>query len=293
MPSKSEIECWVCGENSIPFEKSKSLDRLDLSPDRFKISDSEYGKSLPRYRCVACSFIQCDTPIDMVAFYQAMSDEEYDQGEAARQRQFEDLIGTFKIARGSKWLDVGCGTGILVEIANKMGYRAIGIDPSVALIEIGLAKDRPIFCATLENFSLGDELFDVISLIDVIEHVDNPIAVMKLVSKYLKPNGFVCLSTPDVSSVFARVLKMKWWHVRVAHIGYFDKKTLGMTFRKSGFETLNWCRPNWYFDSNYFVSRLSKYLPFIPKKLLKTLLRGQMIRINLRDSWAVVGQKSA
>jgi 2-polyprenyl-3-methyl-5-hydroxy-6-metoxy-1,4-benzoquinol methylase len=229
----------------------------------------------------------------MVSFYQDMSDDEYDQGEVARQRQFEDLIRTFKIAKGSKWLDVGCGTGALVEMANKMGYKAIGIDPSIALIEKGLAKDRPIFCATLENFSLGDELFEVISLIDVIEHVDNPIAIMNLVSKHLKPNGFVCLSTPDVSSIFARVLKMKWWHVRVAHIGYFDKKTLSLMFGKSGFETLKLFRPNWYFDSNYFVDRLSKYLPFIPKKLLKTLLRDRVIRINLRDSWAVVGQKSA
>jgi 2-polyprenyl-3-methyl-5-hydroxy-6-metoxy-1,4-benzoquinol methylase len=293
MPSKSEIKCWVCGENSIPFENSKSLDHIDLGPDKFKISDSEYGKSLPRYRCIACSFIQCDTPIDMVSFYQAMSDDEYDQGEVARQRQFEDLIRTFKIAKGSKWLDVGCGTGALVEMANKMEYRAIGIDPSIALIEKGLAKGRPISCATLENFSLGDELFDVISLIDVIEHVNNPIAIMSLVSKHLKPNGFVCLSTPDASSIFARALKMKWWHVRVAHIGYFDKKTLSLTFRKNGFEILRLFRPNWYFDSNYFVDRLSKYLPFIPKKLLKTLLRDRVIRINLRDSWAVVGQKSA
>ncbi len=293
MQINPEIRCWICGEISIPIEKSNSLQFEELSSDQFKISDSEYGKSLPRYRCISCSFIQCDTPADMVSFYQTMNDDEYDLGENSRQRQFEDLLQKSEIKGSLKWLDVGCGTGMLVEIANKLGHQAIGIDPSVALIEKGVEKGRTVFCATLENYSPIDELFDVISLIDVIEHVDDPLLLIRLANQHLKPGGLVLLSTPDSSSLFARALKSRWWHVRVAHIGYFNKKTLQMTLEENGFVPLKWFRPNWYFESAYFAARLSKYLPIIPKNLMSRLLRNRLIRINLHDSWAIVSQKNA
>ena len=70
--------------------------------------------------------------------------------------------------------------------------------------------------------------FDIISLVDVIEHVNTPADLLQHIHAALAPDGVFILVTPDVKSLAARILGYKWWHYRFAHIGYFNKKNLSM-----------------------------------------------------------------
>jgi 2-polyprenyl-6-hydroxyphenyl methylase/3-demethylubiquinone-9 3-methyltransferase len=99
-----------------------------------------------------------------------------------------------------KWLDVGCGGGLLCEPLTKLGANITGIDPCIELIEA--AKDH----AKTESLSidyLSQELhehplentYDVISCLELLEHVDKPEDLLRLCHPLLKKNGTLFLST--------------------------------------------------------------------------------------------------
>ena len=101
---------------------------------------------------------------------------------------------------GKKWLDVGCGGGLLCEAVKKIGGEITGIDPCVELIEIAKKhaetesltidyRSEELHAHCLEN------TYDVISCMELLEHVDKPENLLQLCRPLLKPNGTLFLST--------------------------------------------------------------------------------------------------
>ncbi|MGC9330006.1 MAG: class I SAM-dependent methyltransferase, partial [Candidatus Hinthialibacter sp.] len=96
-----------------------------------------------------------------------------------------------------RWLDIGCAYGRLIQQAAKFNVEAYGIDIS----SYALRQDPSI----RENLAQGladqppfrEQSFDVVSLFDLIEHVENPSAVLEAVEFILKPDGICFFSTPD------------------------------------------------------------------------------------------------
>ena len=64
--------------------------------------------------------------------------------------------------------------------------------------------------------------FSALTVIDVIEHVADPVALMKECASVMKDDGCRIVVTPDVGSVAASFFGSGWWHYRAAHIGYFE-----------------------------------------------------------------------
>ena len=103
---------------------------------------------------------------------------------------------------GKSALDVGCGAGLLAEPLARLGAAVTGLDASPELIAVardhaaarGLAIDyRPGDLAELEG------QFDLITCMEVIEHVANPAAFVKGLAQSLAPEGLLILSTPNAT----------------------------------------------------------------------------------------------
>jgi 2-polyprenyl-3-methyl-5-hydroxy-6-metoxy-1,4-benzoquinol methylase len=150
-----------------------------------------------------------------------------------------------KIQPHGRLLDIGAGSGILVEQAIEMGYRAEGIEPSSWLHEIAVHRHLPVHLGSFPNPATSGP-FDVITLINVIEHVPNPVELLRNIAESLSPGGTVIVVTPDVGSVAAHILSWKWWHFRVAHIGYFNKRTLLSALDRAGLQPVSMSRPGWF-----------------------------------------------
>jgi SAM-dependent methyltransferase len=162
--------------------------------------------------------------------------------------------------KAASLLDVGAGSGILVQEALASGFAAKGIEPSSPLQAIAAQRGLPVVHGLLPNSELPGP-FDVVTLIDVIEHVRDPIDLVRRIKSVMAPDGIFVVVTPDVDSVAARMMGWKWWHFRAAHIGYFNKSTLGLALKTAGLRVDAISRPSWRLPSSYLAKRAFSYLP--------------------------------
>jgi len=291
-----QSRCWICGSSEIALLR-KGLDPAKLSPSNFSITDFSYGLTLDLYECKSCDFKFCPTAGNVVSFYQALVDEDYERTRAARALQAKKLLQCaehFLPANNSgklNLLDIGAGSGILVEQAISLGYEAVGVEPSQWLAVKAQEHQLPVVCSSFPCADISGK-FDVITLVDVLEHVTNPVELLSDFAGYLKPEGVGIIVTPDINSLMAKIIGKSWWHFRIAHVGYFSRKTLIIALKKAGLEPIIWIRPAWYFPLDYILVRLDKYLPFIGLKQLAKFASRYFdkfsLPLNLRDSWMVM-----
>lgn len=94
-----------------------------------------------------------------------------------------------------KMLDVGCGTGYLMSMAQKKGFDVIGVDPSSGMLEKAKEKfgydDMQLVQSTSDNLPFESETFDVIVASGSLEHVSDLTSTVKEMKRVLKPNGII------------------------------------------------------------------------------------------------------
>ena len=79
--------------------------------------------------------------------------------------------------------------------------------------------------------------FDVVTMFDVLEHVEDPKETVRVVRSILEDDGLFVLSYPDWGSIFARLLKRRWWFTLSVHLFYFTRKTIAKLLEQEGFVT--------------------------------------------------------
>jgi 2-polyprenyl-3-methyl-5-hydroxy-6-metoxy-1,4-benzoquinol methylase len=111
----------------------------------------------------------------------------------------EDAIGNLE---GRRVLDLGCGDGALSWLLWKRGAQAVGVDPTPEAIEYARREHRrrgtDAQFATMSSYDSGqaDGSFDAVISTDVIEHVEQPIALLEELRRVLKPGGVGIVTTP-------------------------------------------------------------------------------------------------
>jgi 2-polyprenyl-3-methyl-5-hydroxy-6-metoxy-1,4-benzoquinol methylase len=142
--------------------------------------------------------------------------------------------------RGQKWrahpsavraLDVGSAMGYFRRAMAELGFEHHGIDLSPDAISI--CKQRfgyetwqgSVFdlSEVAQSFERG---FDLITLWDTIEHLDNPLSAVRLLRDYLKPDGVLVIRTPSLSAFEADVLGEMYYSFKLDHIRYFSPRSL-------------------------------------------------------------------
>ena len=109
-------------------------------------------------------------------------------GELIRQR--------LRLPSGSKVLDVGCGTGSILEMLSRE-HEAYGTDTSPIAIELcGQRGLKNAHQCSLDSFPYPDIRFDLITLLDVIEHVDDDLEVLRQAYRFLSPGGAILVTVP-------------------------------------------------------------------------------------------------
>ena len=158
--------------------------------------------------------------------------------------------------RGGRLLDVGCGLGFSLLAARDRGFDATGIDP-LAPADPAARPGRRIVRATLDAFAPA-ERFDVVSMVDVIEHVRDPVQTMRRAAALLVPGGVLLLATNDSSSAGARMLGPRWTHYHRAHLWFFTPATLRAAAERAGLEVLVTAPARRTYNLEYIASILAR-----------------------------------
>jgi 2-polyprenyl-3-methyl-5-hydroxy-6-metoxy-1,4-benzoquinol methylase len=134
-----------------------------------------------------------------------------------------------RVRPGGRLLDVGCGHGLLVDEARRRGWDARGLEVSssaagYARDVLGLdVREEPVEALDPTR----DGAFDAIVLADVIEHLDDPVAVVRSCAALLAADGGVlCVVTPDPGSRTAQVAGARWWALLPGHTYLLPRRTL-------------------------------------------------------------------
>lgn len=120
---------------------------------------------------------------------------------------FRSLLRTIRRRVGSgRLLDVGCGEGAWLSYAATR-FEAFGVDISAEGVEA--AQERTglstIVCASATALPHADSAFDVVTALDVVEHIEDPALLLAEARRVLVPGGLLVLSTPNPSSLGSRL----------------------------------------------------------------------------------------
>lgn len=292
------VECWVCkSSDTVPLWES-AIER-PLEHSDVLITDQRYGVTLSLRSCRNCGFTFAH-PLPhggVIELYENMQDPSYLASLEPRAIEMRSLLkhALERLPIAKTVLDVGAGVGLLVRAAQERGLRAQGVEPSKWLVQ--QAKEifgLSLLAGTITHPDVSNQKFDIVFAVDVIEHVPNPVHLLTAIKSCMREQGIAVVTTPDRGSVLAKLMGRKWWHYRLAHIGYFDKRSFSEAVRQSAMVIERFDRQTWYLPLSYLLERLSQYLAV--GWAMKFAQRSQRVAnlalpLNLRDHLVVTLSK--
>jgi SAM-dependent methyltransferase len=215
------------------------------------------------FRCPECLFAFVDPPWSGIC--QAYNEEYYKGNgvdpsvdylfelEAPKEtvrfyewKGFADMIGCLAPLNGkTRWLDYGCGNGGLVRYLRRHGVaNAVGFDRGWIV-----GHSRKLGIPMLTEDELGDHFgqFDVVTMLEVIEHVLDPVAVLQHARRLLRPNGILYLTTGNARPFRDRLLAWRYVIPEI-HVSYFEPCSLEAALTRAGFRPEYQVRPRGYTD---------------------------------------------
>ncbi|MDP3888804.1 MAG: class I SAM-dependent methyltransferase [bacterium] len=146
-----------------------------------------------------------------------------------------------KRQKPGKVLDVGCGPGFFLEVAQKHGWDVFGVDILEEAITDAYRFLPPshLYCGTFEKASFKDRFFDTIVFFEALEHMVDLEATLDKARRILKGGGLMIITVPNQKGVVSRFLGRYWFDFnRLQHLYFFGPKTLKMVLEKSGFKII-------------------------------------------------------
>ena len=133
-------------------------------------------------------------------------------------------------------LDIGCATGALLAVLRERGWECIGVEISGPQAEYARkSKNLDIKELPLAENHFPDSSFQVVHASHLIEHLNDPAALLEEVNRILAPEGFFFVSTPNIAGLQARLFGRNWRSAIFDHLYLFSIKTLPALLKKKGF----------------------------------------------------------
>lgn len=204
-------------------------------------------------QCVKCSFVYLERPSIAKSYYTGEKYRAHHGPNLGKKTSPRELFETYlpfqhqihesmgRLLRPSvSLLDVGCSAGhFLHSLRGKVRTR-VGLELSrneVAFIRRNL--DFPVYNVPVERANIPEGPFDVITSLQVLEHVEDPVGFLRNIKKHLKKSGTLYLELPNLDDVLLtqyRVKEYEDFYYREPHLSYFSKDTLRRALAKAGFE---------------------------------------------------------
>lgn len=188
-------------------------------------------------------------------------------------------INSFKKEKG-KILDVGCATGHFLDICHKNDWETHGIELNDYERKIAIKKGHKVFKDKIELNYLKKNTYDVVSILEVLEHVYNPDKVIKSIKRILKNNGLLVVIVPNVDSLAANIMQGRCnMFLGMSHINMFDPTTLKSFIERYSFKEIY--KTTITSELNVINNYLNMQDPYLGKELGKNDLIKQYNEKNI------------
>lgn len=263
--------------------------------------------------CIQCAHIFIH-PIPLVSLASRNMDSLQDAelfGSTTLKFLYERMILQREINKAKKMinkaqptlLDIGCGGGWTTSVWKKHGFDVTGLEPSATRSK--LAHDH-YHILVIQNHIEGfqpDKTYDVIILRHVLEHIEDPLNLLKKIKEWLSKDGILIIVIPNINSIGRYLFKEHWEWILPWHLHFFKPKTLVALAQRAGFQKACFYQtpsPLWYPASfgrifnegsklgQYFRQAPSfiKLVPFLPLIFIGAIF-------NLNDSMTLFLRKNA
>jgi len=136
------------------------------------------------------------------------------------------------------FLDVGCSFGALVQEAQMAGCDAHGIDISGYAVQEGIRAGLDIRKATPESLPSWSSPLDLVTMIEVIEHLPDPASALRSLARAMQPGGILVIQTANMDGRQARRAGSAYHYYLPGHLVYFSRKTLTTMLSQCGFDVV-------------------------------------------------------
>ena len=198
------------------------------------------------------------------------------------------------VGRNKKGLEIGCHTGNLSEWISKNNNKLTGVDLNLRALKIAEKYlDKKIHC-NIEDEKfwniIKDEKYEFITVMHVLEHLQNPWAILKKLTRHLTNKGIIIIALPNISNARDRFLQLKGEFnytldgvMDKTHLRFFNQTTARELIQESGLIIEDYFSP-WQLNPIYYM------LDHVPifwrfKKLLSSKIPQKIFRNkkNLTD----------
>jgi SAM-dependent methyltransferase len=122
-----------------------------------------------------------------------------------RRRILAAVLGRLGLPPGAAILDAGCGTGGNLELLGRLG-RVTGLESDAEARQVAAERNfAPVLAGSLpDDVPLADATFDLVTLLDVLEHIDDDAGALRAAARLLRPAGFLVLTVPAYACLWSR-----------------------------------------------------------------------------------------
>lgn len=201
----------------------------------------------------------------------------------ARLDQARAVRDAGRLAGGSRLLDVGCGDGLLVSEARRLGLEAFGVDRPGAPLWPGCAAAWRQ-SSDIETLELPPSSWDVISLFHVAEHLRDPVDLFGRVHEWLRPGGVFVLQVPNAGSLEAEWLGPRWYGFDVPrHLVHWNERSLRRALGHAGLDVVRVRHVSWRDNGPCLAGSLAPGLdPLVERERAHAGLPGSPVPTPLR-----------
>lgn len=143
-----------------------------------------------------------------------------------------------KYIRSGRLFDLGAGWGHFMLAGKELGYDVHGVE---------ISEQPYLYCVNelklpvehIDFFEMDESnKFDIVTMWDVLEHIDKANDFLAKCAKLIKPNGYLFLQVPQIDSYFSKKHKDSWKMMGLDHVNYFGKETIKKILARNGFEVV-------------------------------------------------------
>ena len=205
-------------------------------PPAFRVNEHDL------FRCGNCGTVFVHPPPTSAQLTELYGREDYYDGarrqEARLRTEALDRARRLKHSGARSVLDVGCAAGYFLDAGRELGLEMSGVEPGPAAND-AVGRGHTVHRKWLGELDLGDVRFDAVTLWEVVEHVVDPIQLLRAAVSLVRPGGILALSTPSMSGLPARLLGARFPMVTPPeHLTLLTRESAELLLRKCELEPI-------------------------------------------------------